>query len=65
MSEEKINRVRWAQSIFMRIPALKIDVNNKDALKNFIKRAQNPKPLGAGYEKALKGIDKYLKELKD
>ena len=40
-------------------------MNNKDALKNFVKKAQNPKPLGAGYEKALRGLDKYLKELKN
>ena len=56
--------MRWAQSIFLRVPALKIDLNNKDALQNFVIKAQNPKPLGVGYEKALNGLDKYLKELK-
>ena len=48
----------------MRGPSLNIDVNNRDALENFVKKAQNPKPLGVGFEKALNGLDKYLKELK-
>ena len=55
----------WASSRFVRNAFLKFDVNNKDDLKNFVKKAQNPEQLGEGYEKSLKGLDKYLKMIKD